>query len=361
MKNYKSILLIGPFPEPTTGVSLANQVVSDILKGSSIFKVGIINTSYTRFDEAIGKFSIHKLLFNLSFFPKVFRIFGYNSIYITPGQTFFGIVKYTFFILLASFLKKELIIHVHGNHLGREYKSLKTIKKEIFRFLVSRFTKGIVLSTSLRENLTPFLKEENIYVLPNFAQNYLLDTKESKDEEGLQIIYLSNLMQEKGIFDLLEALKQLETNNIPYQARIAGAMDKSQQKEIEQYFENLTHTKYVGIVKGDRKKELLHWGNIFVLPTFYKMEGQPISILEAMATKNVIITTAHAGIPDVVHDEENGFFVEKNNPSDIYDKLMYLKGHNLEMDRIVNHNEVYFQENFTREQFKSRLLDILKQ
>ena len=59
---------------------------------------------------------------------------------------------------------------------------------------------------------------------------------------------------------------------------------------------HLEHTDYIGIVNGKAKKNLLEWGNVFVLPTFYKMEGQPISILEAMATKNLVVTTNHAGI-----------------------------------------------------------------
>ena len=50
-----------------------------------------------------------------------------------------------------------------------------------------------------------------------------------------------------------------------------------------------------------------------MLPTYYKMEGQPISILEAMATGNVILTTRHAGIPDVVTDGKHGRFFEKKN------------------------------------------------
>lgn len=355
----KTILILGPLPEPTTGVSLANKVVYDILKEQPDYKVTVINTSYTRFDEAIGKFSLHKLFFNLSFYPKAYKIFFNKIIYITPGQTFFGIVKYTVFILLSALLRRETIIHVHGNHLGNEYKSLTGIKKKIFHFLVSKTTKGIVLSESLKDNLTPFISKEAIKVLPNFAEDYLIDTAIKKSFEKLQIIYLSNLMEEKGIFDLLDALALFEANDIPYEARIAGAIDHTQKEEIEKRFEKLKYTTYVGIVKGEAKKEILHWGNIFVLPTYYQMEGQPISILEAMATGNVILTTKHAGIPDVVNDHEHGQFFEKKNPKDLYKTLMYYDTHKGEVLQISESNKLYFKENFTRLQFKERLLEIL--
>lgn len=358
VEKTKTILILGPFPEPTTGVSLANKVVHDILKEQPNYKVSVINTSYSRFDEAIGKFSFHKLFFNLSFYPKGYKILYNKIIYITPGQTFFGVIKYAAFILLGAILQREIIIHVHGNHLGNEYKTLKGIKKKIFYYLISKTTKGIVLSDSLKGNLTPFISKEKVKVLPNFAEDYLVESEEGKSFEKLQIVYLSNLMEEKGIFDLLDALTLLEENNILYEARIAGAIDHIQQEEIKEKLSKLKNTHYIGIVKGDAKKDVLQWGTIFVLPTYYKMEGQPISILEAMATGNAILTTRHAGIPDIV-TEKNGRFFEKKNPESIYDTFVYFDKHKDELSKISQYNKAYFTQNFTRLQFKERLLSIL--
>ena len=313
MNSKISILLIGPFPGPLSGVSIANQVVSEVLSDDSQFEVDLINTSYSRFDEEIGKFSFKKTFFYLALYLNIFKIFKHKIIYITPGQTFYGILKYGFFIILGSVFRKELIIHVHGNHLGEEYKSLNGIKKNIFYCLVSRFSKGIVLSNSLKDNLTPFIDESKIFCLPNFAQDYLYKEEKILVDDELRIFYLSNLMKEKGIICLLKALKNLEGSNIKYKAKIAGNIDEKFSNEILKLINELEHADYLGVVYGEAKKNLLAWGNVFVLPTFYKMEGQPISILEAMATKNVVVTTNHAGVPDIFKDKVNGFLVQKNN------------------------------------------------
>lgn len=356
----KKVLIIGPFPNPISGVSIANKVVEEILNADLNFIVEKINTSYPIFDEQIGEFSIQKFLFYLRINSSFFKVLKNNIIYITPGQTFFGVLKYAFFIVAASALKKELIIHVHGNYLGKEYQSLKGIKRVLFYFLVSRFTKGIVLSNSLKQNLTPFLKDKNIFSLPNFAQDYLYtkDKKFVKDE--LRIFYLSNLMKEKGIFCLLNALKILEKNNIIYKAKIAGNIDQNYSKEILKLFTELKNAEYIGIVNGDDKKSLLEWGNIFVLPTFYKMEGQPISILEAMATTNLVVTTNHAGISDVFQDKINGYFVEKNNENSIEKILSYLAANKSELKKIAEYNKRFFLNNFTVDIFKKNLLEIIK-
>ena len=360
MNSKISILLIGPFPEPLSGVSIANQVVNEVLSEDSQFEVDLINTSYSIFDEEIGKFSFKKAFFYLTLNLNIFKIFKHKIIYITPGQTFYGILKYGFFIILGSVFRKELIMHVHGNHLGQEYKSLNGIKRNIFYFLVSRFRKGIVLSDSLKQNLTPFIDQGSIFCLPNFAQDYLYTEDKKLVNDELRIFYLSNLMKEKGIFCLLNALKNLEKNNIIYKAKIAGNIDQKYSKEILNLFTELKNTEYIGIVNGDDKKNLLKWGNVFVLPTFYKMEGQPISILEAMATTNLVVTTNHAGISDVFQDKINGYFVEKNNENSIQKILSYLAANKSELKKIAEYNKTFFLNNFTVDIFKKNLLEIIK-
>lgn len=354
----KNILIIGPLPEPITGVSLANKVVLESLEGNSRFDVKYINTSYYKFDENLGEFSFSKLLFSLFLNFQFIKIFKNKIVYLTPGQTFFGVLKYSIFILVSYVLRKELIIHIHGNYLAKEYSSLKGVKKRIFHFLISRSSKGIVLSKSLKKNLTPFINEDKIYILPNFAENYLLNTTQ-KNYCDLRIVFLSNLMKEKGILVLLKTLKNLEQKGILYKAKIAGNIDSKNKEEIVLLINELRHTEYLGIVSGKQKRDLLSWSNTFVLPTFYKMEGQPISIIEAMATGNVIITTQHAGIPDIIEDKKHGFFVEKNSVISLEEKLIYLSDATETIKEISNINRDYFQENFTVQQFKDTFIKIL--
>ncbi|MEZ4796953.1 MAG: glycosyltransferase family 4 protein [Flavobacteriaceae bacterium] len=318
----KNILLIGPLPEPTTGVSLANKVVLENLRD---FNVDFINTSFNRFDEGLGEFSFKKAFFYLKINLYVLKIFKSNIVYITPGQTFYGVVKYSLFIIVSHLLNKDIIIHVHGNYLGKQYSELKGLKKRIFKWLLKKTSKGIVLSESLKNNMIPFIDKNKIYVLRNFVEDYVFVNKEKLSNKllnnHLKIVYLGNLMEEKGIFNLLEALEVLEKEGVKYEAKIAGSIDIKNKERPYGFFSKLKNTEYLGVVKGNEKKNLLAWANIFVLPTYYTMEGQPISILEAMASGNVILTTKHAGIPDIFKDNKNGFFINKKDPNDIVKKI----------------------------------------
>lgn len=355
----KRVLIIGPFPDPITGVTLANKVVKEALDESPYFKSDFINTSFTEFDEKPGTFSLKKLFFYLIINVKIYKVFVNDVIYITPGQTFYGVLKYANFILASHLFKKRLVIHIHGNHLNNEYKLLRGFKKKIFHYLLSKANKGIVLSESLKDNMLPFIKSIDIYVLFNFAEDYLTSEDEKICVDELRILFLSNLMEEKGIIDLLDALKIIEDLKINYKAKIAGNIDKNNLSRIKSKLEPLKNTKYIGVVSGNNKKDLLDWANIFILPTYYKMEGQPISIIEAMATKNVIISTKHAGIPDIIKDGVNGYFVDVKSPIGISERLLYLDNNKKEFERIGLCNKNYFKDNFTILKFKSSIIKIL--
>lgn len=355
----KKVLFIGPFPNPISGVSLANEVAFKILFQCKNFEVSKIDTSYSVFQEDIGAFSVKKFLFFFSLNFKFYKILKNDVIYFTPGQTFFGILKYAIYILIGSLFKKELIIHVHGNHLGKEYSSLKGFKKKTFYYLISKCNKGIVLSESLKSNLIPFLPQDKIFILYNFAEDYLFEKDEVVDKSSLKITYLSNLMEEKGILFLLDSLYMLEKQNISYKAKIAGNIDESLKSKIHNKLNKLNNTTYLGVVKGNAKKELLKWSNTFILPTFYRMEGQPISIIEAMATNNVIISTDHGGIPDIIENGINGFLIEPKNASAIFEKLEYLNDNLNELEVFAQRNKNYFKTNFTIDKFGRELKNII--
>jgi len=358
------ILLIGPFPNPTTGVSLANKIVFQGLNLVDDIKIDFINTSFYKFDENLGIFSLPKFFFNLKLALYSYKIFKTDIVYITPGQTFFGVLKYAVFILLTALLNKQLITHVHGNYLGNEFQNLKGIKKKIFKVLLKKTSKGIVLSETLTGNMSPFIKNEDIYVLYNFVENYLFvdieDINLKLKNPTPRIIFLSNLMEEKGIFELLEALKILETEGFEYKAQIAGNIDAKHIHKTEKLFNSLKHVEYVGVVSGNQKKTLLLWGNIFILPTYYEMEGQPISILEAMATGNVVLTTNHAGIPDIFEDNVNGYYVDQKSPLDIVSKIKKTTIEIVECDKMRKENYLTAKQKYRVDNFIETMVKIFK-
>ncbi|MFN3405107.1 MAG: glycosyltransferase family 4 protein [Cytophagaceae bacterium] len=353
----KSILIIGPFFPPLTGVSVVNHALKDLLpKG----KVNTINThKHINLSSGQGSgFSLKKSVGFFSAYLQIGKIFRSDVVYLTPGQTFFGVLKYAPFIILSCLLRKPIIFHLHGNYLGREYEGLNGLKKYIFRFLISRSSEAIVLSEGFKQNFGPFIAADKIHVLKNFVTDEIADIDISeKDYSTLKLLYLSNLMKEKGILDFLDALAILKNRNINFQATIAGAIESDIVSEVEDRLSKLNgNVRYLHVVLGREKETVLKESNIFVLPTYYKMEGQPISLLEAMAAGNAVIVTRHAGIPEIV-SERNGLFAEANNPEDLADKIISLfQSENLK--QIGNNNKILINTAFRQDIFSKNISDI---
>jgi len=357
-------LLIGPFSPPITGVSFANDTLLEGLRENKT-KMDFINFSYLTLKDDLGQFSLRKFFFYTKLYLYLYKIPSFDVIYMTPGQTFLGILKYSPFILISKIFNKDTIIHIHGNHLWKEYENLNGLKKKIFHQIISIFDKGIVLSPKLRKNLTPFIEDKNIYEVYNFVENNILNNLSIKDIHNkntneLNIVYLSNLMKEKGIFDLLEALLLLKKKNIKFKVRIAGVIDRSEKYNLNKLFQQLKEeVEYLGVVKANDKLRLLINSNIFILPTYYAMEGQPISILEAMATGNIILTTNHAGISDIFVNSKNGFFIEKNNPADIANKLEILSNSLNSYKGMMKYNYKEAKTKYTVDKFIQSIKAIL--
>jgi glycosyltransferase involved in cell wall biosynthesis len=357
------ILIIGPMPDPINGCSYANYILSKNLNFRG-YNYDTINTSTKFISSKQGSsFSLKKGFNFLRIYAFIYKIFSATYVYFTPGQTFYGIIKYSPFILVCIFFRKPYVIHVHGNYLGTQFKELKGLKKYIFKYLISNASVGIVLSESLRSNFNELLMPSKVFVVENFVENGIYSCIENyvKRKDKPRIVYLSNLMKEKGILELLDALIILKNRGIDFEAVIAGSTEVDIEEEVNQKLFLLEkNVKYLGSVSGDKKYEVLKESNIFILATYYKMEGQPISILEALATGNIIVTTSHSGIPDVV-SINNGFFVAPRSVFSIADCIEEItKNLAVNVEMFSRANIAYARNHFTETAFTDKILTIFK-
>ena len=81
--------------------------------------------------------------------------------------------------------------------------------------------------------------------------------------------------------------------------------------------------KYFPGLYGNEKDLYFSESNVFLLPSYYINEGQPVSIIEAMAYGCVPIVTEYRHIPMMVNSE-NGCFVPPKSPEAICDTVMRL-------------------------------------
>ena len=204
------------------------------------------------------------------------------------------------------------------------------------------------------------LKDIELYYIAAVSYTHLEKEIEEKFErfnknKKRKILYLSNLMKEKGILEVLKVSEKFNEDEIEF--NLAGAIEPEIKDIVEEYLKKYPNKLiYHGIVNGEKKRELLLNNDIFILPTYYSNEGQPISILEAYVTGCSVITTNQGGICDVFQNEINGISCIAKDIESIYSAIEKIKNDN----SFIKSNYKYGIENFKKENFVKRIEKIIE-
>ena len=114
-----------------------------------------------------------------------------------------------------------------------------------------------------------------------------------------------------------------------------------------------------GTLLGREKQQILERAHVFVLPTYYPWEGQPVSIIEALAFGLPVIATQHKAIPGQVIHGYNGYLVQKQAPLQIANSLQHLQKEPLVWERMSNNAVQLFQQRFRREVHLEKLIPLI--
>lgn len=165
-------------------------------------------------------------------------------------------------------------------------------------------------------------KERSIRIMGSGVDLNHFQVKESNDDGFIRFIFIGRLLKEKGLLDLVEAIKILKKKYMDFELMILGPFDnkKKNQPSIED-INHWTKDKYINYIgfKEDVEAYLAE-SDCIVLPSYYR-EGVPKSLLEAAAMGKPIITTDTIGCRDVVDDGINGFLIQPRDIQGLVDKM----------------------------------------
>ena len=122
-------------------------------------------------------------------------------------------------------------------------------------------------------------------------------------------IYIGRLIEAKGPDKFLKACIQLIEENKAGDSYFViggpGNLLPSIKKEAKKYSDRIF---VLGDLNYKQVTQLYNNSNVYVLPTKHH-EGLPLSIIEAGATKNLVMVTAVGGIKEVIN-KNTGYFIK---------------------------------------------------
>ena len=375
----KKILLCGPRSKNfITGVSLAFDL---LIKGLSDRKLEYEVVDILKFGKTkkSGSFNFKKSFSTIYSIVEVWiKVSSCQTYYSTMATSFFGFIRDLLMVTFAKINNKKIILHLHGGGFEEFYEKSPKLVKLLIRFNIKNTDRIIVLGELLKKQFycVGDIIQEKLVVVPNGLTLGVSEptrcVKSIKNIQSKEILYLSNMMPTKGYKDLIKAIELLKNKGFDdihlnlcggfYDAKTEENNEIKSEKDLLIYLKNLgleNFITYHGEVLGDYKKEQLERAHLFILPTYYPWEGQPLSIIEAMAFATPVISTYHKGIPELIENARTGYFVEARSPEQIASSVMKIFSDLDHYENMSRQSRVMYEKKFKQDVHLEKLINII--
>ncbi len=237
-------------------------------------------------------------------------------------------LKDSLFAWLGFIFGVPVVVLEHGTNIPTLFQKSGRIMQWFMNATLRRVARCIVLAECLKFNFEPFLPPERIVsaYLGIDSDAIALTRSEVTDSSGqVTVLYLSTLLESKGILVLLNAVPKIlsKYNNVRFVVAGGWGWDSTKIKAaVGQFLGKGNYAdavSFIGPLRGKEKLRALQTADVFVHPTL--VDTAPLVLLEAMRAGLPIVATDVGAIPEMVVDGVNGFICGKGNPEGLAEKI----------------------------------------
>lgn len=355
MKPLINVLITSPSLDTFQNVSGISSLVSDIIaRGSAQFIHLELGSKDGQRKDPKWMVSQVLLYLRMLYICLTRRV---DIIHLNVGLEMMGIIRdYLLMVLGKVVCRKKLLLHLHGGfYLMHE--PANQLLSGMLRGLIDNADLVVVLSELERETLLARYGPHNFQVLPNAVECQPPHTPVQRRSSEVKLAFVGRINYTKGIFVIAEALQLLSAHYHRFAFSIYGTGP-----ELEPFVERLNACSrldftYRGVVKGAEKWQALHEADVLLLPSLHS-EGMPMAILESMAARCVVISTADASISTVVHDGINGLLIPKADPQALAAKIREVLDGKVDCYSLADNAAAHIATHYTLSRYISKLQEV---
>lgn len=357
------VVAVGPLPPPIHGVSAINEIllsgfpglrfVNTVKRKSSIRGMG--NVTWGNIINAVCLF--------LEYFYAT-RTWKFSVLYLCLSQNRIGLARDIILLLLTP-SEIKVVLHVHGGHFEQTWARLPKFIQKLVRLSMNNVVGVIVLNKKFSSVFRQIVPQRAIIsplpngVVPIEGQGDRRETRHYSESSPMVLLYVGGLMKEKGVLDSIAAVNLARKMGFFVTLVLAGEWNDDVLRRTAEAMEGYGLVTNVGIVSGVHKARLFRESDAFVMPTYYPLEGQPLSLLEAMSAGLPIITTKHAAIFETV-GEEGAIYVPPRDVRSMTAAILTLYRSATARERLAHANrKTFLAGNHSAESFCQRWLDVM--
>lgn len=328
----KKVLFVGSFKSSAKDGSVGGQMFAcnTLIKSTlsdSIDWTLLDSTASSNLKNSVFE-RVKKAVLRVSKFIKYLVTNKYDHVLIFSGDGWSFWEKGLMAIIAKKTSKAKVIIAPRSGFIINDINKKGLLSKFIIKVFKqvdivicqSKVWKNLFSSLDVNLDDSKFVIIENIVHLENYDD---IKGAQKDNNQKVSILFMAWVTRDKGIFELIEAVKILKGKKLNFELSIAGKGEAFEEIGSEIKKEDLdSYCKLKGWVLGEEKKKLFLKSDIFVLPTYF--EGYPNSLIEAMATGIACISTKVGSIPDIIKHRKTGLLIEKKNINQLADNLEIL-------------------------------------
>ena len=215
-------------------------------------------------------------------------------------------------IPVSKFTKDNILLHIHNDYLNEKTKDGKEILDKCDKILtVSQYIKNRVKTLSNSDKVYVW---ENCVDVPYFEKN---STKENRElwrkkydinEDEVVILFSGRLVKEKGIKELLLAVRKLNPT-LKFKVCIVGASwySNGNKNDFIEELKNIVKSIedkviFTGYIPFNEMCYIYNMADIAVMPSIWE-EPAGLVFIESMVCGLPIITTYSGGISEYINDK----------------------------------------------------------
>lgn len=363
-----SILIVGRFPPPVDGQTLATRRLADLLSGD--VKVRRLNieppVEATSQAKRIAHFLRIRPRLHKALQPHPDATILWPAI--SPDTA--GHFRDMLVTLPAIRRDQRIVAIIHRGNFRKVFES--SLTSTTARRVTRRVDRFVFLSEGLADECARWIPAEKRLVIPNTidAETVLspkdVETKRQVriEQDKLNVLFVGHMMPSKGYLDTLEAIRMLAVRSAPVEAHFAGGWRKPADREA---FTNQVTTHNLedivfhhGAVSDRQAMRALHRNaDVLVLPTWYRNEAQPLAIIEALNAGTPVVSTPYRAIPDMVANGKEGYLVPPRNPAAIAKALAELCNPTRWIDMSIRARQ-RFENTFSPERVRGKWLGVAR-
>lgn len=190
--------------------------------------------------------------------------------------------------------------------------------------------------------------------------------RELKKGGKTTILTIARLVEKKGVEYGIRAIAEILKKHPQIEYKIAG--DGPLKDKLQRLIAELNvgdKIELVGWRSQDQIAQLLERSDILLTPSLTSskgdQEGIPGVIMEAFATGLPVVSTLHAGIPELVQDGASGFLVPEKNVDALVEKLEILIEQPQLRYAMGRTGRKFVEQSYNIETLNNRLVDVYQQ